>query len=272
MSQSHKPYAGGSIPENYETHLVPLLFLDYAADLASRVDVPKGGTVLETACGTGAVTRHLRTHLGDDVRLTVTDLAPSMVEQAQKIVGDHPGTEYQPADAIDLPFPGDSFDAVVCQFSLMLFPDKEKAMREAARVLKPGGSFVFNVWDKLERNALSRAVHEAVAEIYPDDPPLFLEAPYSYHDLSAISDSLQRSGFETIEIVVQPRDSKASSPRQVAAGLVAGSPLAIQVAERGTPSLEDATLAVEDAIEEEFGPGPISAPMQAFQICALADF
>ena len=86
MSQSHKPYAGGSIPENYETHLVPLLFLDYAADLASRVDVPKGGTVLETACGTGAVTRHLRTHLGDDVRLTVTDLAPSMVEQAQKIL------------------------------------------------------------------------------------------------------------------------------------------------------------------------------------------
>ncbi len=268
MSQEHKPYAGGSIPENYERYLVPLLFLDYAADLASRLDVPADGAVLETACGTGAVTRHLRARLRDTVRLTVTDLALPMVEQVQRIVGDHPGIEYRQADATDLPFPEDSFDAVICQFSLMLFPDKAKAMREAARVLRSGGRFVFNVWDRLERNGFSRAVHEAVSEIYPTDPPLFLEAPYSYYDLSVITDSLQQAGFDTIEIVVQPRDSKASDPHQVAAGLVAGSPLAIQVAERDTLSLEDATLAVEDAIARKFGSGPISAPMQAFQISA----
>ena len=268
MSQVHKPYAGGSIPENYERYLVPLLFLDYAADLASRLDVPADGAVLETACGTGAVTRHLRPRLRDNVRLTVTDLALPMVERVQRIVGDHPGIEYRKADATDLPFPEDSFDAVICQFSVMLFPDRAKAMREAARVLKSGGRFVFNVWDRLERNGFSRAVHEAVLEIYPTDPPRFLEAPYSYHDLSVITESLQQAGFDTVEIVVQPRDSKASNPHQVAAGLVAGSPLAIQVAERDALSLEDATLAVEDAIARKFGSGPISAPMQAFQISA----
>ncbi len=132
MNQVHRPYAGGSIPENYERHLVPLLFLDYGADLASRPDVPAGGAVLETACGTGAVTRHLQARLPEDSRFTVTDLAAPMVEHVRRVVGDHPNIAYRQADATDLPFPNDSFDAVICQFSLMLFPDKVKGMQEAA--------------------------------------------------------------------------------------------------------------------------------------------
>lgn len=150
----------------------------------------------------------------------------------------------------------------------MLFPDKVKGMREAARVLRPDGCFVFNVWDKLERNGFSNVVHEEVAQIFPDDPPRFLELPYSYYDLSAIVDALQQSGFGHIAIAVQPRESQASDPRQVAMGLVAGSPLANQVTDRGTYSLDDVTSTVEDAIARRFGSGLISAPMQAFQITA----
>lgn len=268
MSQQQRPYAGGSVPENYERYLVPLLFLDYAADLTSRLDVPIGGVVLETACGTGAVTRHLKAQLPENARLTVTDVAPQMVDQARQVVGDHPNVEYRQADATDLPFVNDAFDAVICQFSLMLFPDKAQGMREAARVLKSGGQFVFNVWDKLDLNGFSRAVHEAVAQIFPDDPPRFLEVPYSYHDLSAIVRGLQEVGFRTVDITVQPRESKATDPRHVAMGLVAGSPLANQVTERGSPSLEEVTAAVEGALAEKFGTGPITAPMQAFQISA----
>lgn len=268
MSQQQKPYAGGSVPENYERYLVPLLFLDYAADLASRLDVPVGGAVLETACGTGAVTRHLEAQLPEGARLTATDLAPPMVEMARQIVGDRPNMAYQQADATDLPFPPDSFDAVICQFSLMLFPDKVKGMREAARVLRPNGRFVFNVWDKLESNGFCGAVHEAVARIFPDDPPRFLEVPFSYHDLSAIVCDLQEAGFGTVEITVQPRESKAANPHQVAMGLVAGSPLAHQVTERGSLPLEEVVDAVERALSARFGSGPISAPMQAFQITA----
>lgn len=268
MSQEHRPYAGGSIPENYERHLVPLLFLDYAADLAMRVDVPEGGSVLETACGTGALTRHLVASLPDTVRLTVTDLTPQMVEHARRVVGADRAIEFQQADATDLPFPENSFDAVVCQFSLMLFPDRVKGMQEAARVLRPGGCFVFNVWDRLERNVFSRAVHEAMKDVFPDDPPDFLQAPFAYHDLTEIANNLQEAGFDVIEMVVQPRGSKASSPLQVAAGLVAGSPLANQVTDRGTLSLEEATRMVETMIAHSFGSGEISAPMQAFQISA----
>jgi ubiquinone/menaquinone biosynthesis C-methylase UbiE len=268
MSQQQRPYAGGSVPENYERHLVPLLFLDYGADLASRLDVPAGGAVLETACGTGAVTRQLQRRLPESATLTVTDLAPAMVDQARRIVGEHPGIEYREADAMELPFPDDAFDAVVCQFSLMLFPDRKQGMREAARVMKPGGRFAFNVWDRLELNGFSRAVHEAMAQIFPDDPPRFLEVPYSCHDLSTLVRELQEAGFEKIEITVQPRASEAIEARQVALGLVAGSPLANQVTERGAPSLEEVTAAVERAVAAEFGAGPIQAPMQAFQISA----
>ncbi len=268
MSRENKPYAGGPIPENYERHLVPLLFLDYAAELVADLNIPPGAAILETACGTGAVTRHLQPILEQIGRLTVTDLAPAMVEIVQQVVGEHPSVEYQQADATELHFADGLFDVVICQFSMMLLPDREKGIREAARVLKPGGRFVFNVWDKLERNSFSRAVHEAVAEIFPDDPPRFLEAPYSYHDLSEIVGSLQKNGFGDVDIAVQPRNSNASDAHQVAAGLVAGSPLAIEVAERGSPSVEEVTVAVEDAIAREFGPGPITAPMQAFHISA----
>lgn len=265
---SNRPYAGGSIPENYERHLVPLLFLDYGADLASRIsriDLPGGSTVLETACGTGAVTRFLPACLSDS-RVIVTDLAPSMVEQARQIVGDRPNFAYRQADATDLPFPDDMFDALICQFSLMLFPDKEQGMREAARVLKPGGRFLFNVWDRLEHNGFSQAVHELIGEVFPDDPPRFLEMPYAYHDLSAMVVALQQAEFGAVEIAVQPRESIASDAHQVATGLVAGSPLANQVTERG--SLEDTVAAIENAIARRFGSGEISAPMQAFQTSA----
>ena len=111
-------------------------------------------------------------------------------------------------------------------------------------------------------------MHQAVAQIYPDNPPRFLAIPYTYHDLSVIVAALQQAGFADVEIDVQPRESKAADPRQVAMGLVAGTPLANQVAERGSLSLEDATDAVADAIAQKFGSGPISAPMQAFQISA----
>ena len=268
MNQEDRPIFAGSIPENYERYLVPLIFSDYGADLASRPDLAVGGAVLETACGTGAVTRQLQARLPADCQLTVTDFAPPMVEQARAVVGDHPNIAYRQADATDLPFQDDMFDAVVCQFSVMFFPDKLKGMREAARVLKPEGRFIFNVGDGFERNGFSHAVHQAVAQIYPDNPPRFLAIPYTYHDLSVIVAALQQAGFADVEIDVQPRESKAADPRQVAMGLVAGTPLANQVAERGSLSLEDATDAVADAIAQKFGSGPISAPMQAFQISA----
>ena len=194
MNDSHRTFAG-SIPENYQRYLVPLIFEDYAADLAGRLELPDGGAVLETACGTGVVTRHLLAGLGDGARLTATDLNPGMIAQARTVLGEAPALALQEADATDLPFDDGAFDAVVCQFGVMFFPDKAKGYAEAARVLKPGGQYLFNVWDSLAHNRLSQAAHETVGALFPDDPPNFLELPFGYHDLSAILRALQAAGF-----------------------------------------------------------------------------
>ena len=119
---------------------MPLLFEDYAADLAQQLAVPSGGAVLELACGTGVVTKHLRSALPASTRLVATDLNPGMLETAQRMLRGVTGIEFQIADGTDLPFDDASFDAVVCQFGVMFFPDKARGFSEAARVLKPSGT------------------------------------------------------------------------------------------------------------------------------------
>ena len=267
MNQSHRTFAG-SIPENYQRYLVPLIFEDYAADLASRLSLPAGGAVLETACGTGVVTRHLLAALTDGARLTATDLNPGMIAEARKILGEAPGLGFQEADATALPFEDGAFDAVVCQFGVMFYPDKAKGYGEAARVLKPGGQYLFNVWDSLDRNRLPQAAHQAVGALFPEDPPNFLELPFGYHDLTAILRALQSAGFADVDIAVQPRTSRARSARDVVRAFCAGTPLANQLAQKETPSLDQVVESVTRALESEFGDGPIAAPMQAIQISA----
>ena len=267
MSQSHRSFAG-SIPENYQAYLVPLIFEDYAADLVARLDVADGASVLETACGTGVVTGQLLRHHVNRMRLIATDLNPGMIEQARAALGEPEGVTFETADATDLPFEDGTFDAVICQFGVMFYPDKAKGYREAARVLKPGGQYLFNVWDSLERNPLPRLVHNTVGALFPDDPPGFLELPFGYHDLSAIFRALQDVGFGAVELAVLPRPSRAPSARHVARALCAGSPLANELAQRPSKRPEDVSAAVERAVVEAFGDGPVESTMQAIRISA----
>ena len=161
MNTSHIEFVG-SIPEAYDTHLGPLLFQHYGADLARRLDVPAGGRVLETACGTGISTEHLRGTLPDSVEIVATDLNDAMLDYARAKRSDLANVSFRQADALDLPFEDASFDAVACQFGLMFFPDKAAGMAEALRVLKSGGMLGFNVWDSLDANEIARVAHETI--------------------------------------------------------------------------------------------------------------
>jgi SAM-dependent methyltransferase len=118
----------GSIPQHYDQGLGPLIFVDYAADIARRVASGHPTRVLETAAGTGIVTRKLRDALSNDARLTATDLNPPMLEVARAKFRAGEQVEFQPADATALPFADGSFDAVMCQFGIMFFPDKAKSL------------------------------------------------------------------------------------------------------------------------------------------------
>src|SRR5438128_697292 len=133
----------GSIPSNYDQYLGPFLFEPYAIDLVKRLPHQGLKNVLEIACGTGRVTQHLVGELADDGNLIATDLNPDMITLARQKVSDG-RIRWQAADAQQLPFGDNTFDAVVCQYGVMFFPDKPKAFAEAHRVLKNGGKFIFN--------------------------------------------------------------------------------------------------------------------------------
>ena len=163
----------GTIPDYYDWDLGPVIFVDFAADMARRVAACAAKRMLEIAAGTGIVTRQLRDLLPADARLTASDLNHSMLEVARAKFqpGDH--VDFQPADATTLPFPDAGFDAVVCQFGVMFFPDKEKSYREVHRVLAPHGRYLFSVWDSQRRNPFGRLMQEIMNGFFPVDPPQF---------------------------------------------------------------------------------------------------
>lgn len=264
MSESNSTDSSfvGAIPFNYDKYFVPLIFEDYAADMAKRVSSSSAESVLEIGAGTGVVTRHLRDLLPQDVRITATDLNDAMLDLAkEKFVADD-NIEFRQANAMSLPFADSSFDAVVCQFSIMFFPDKLEASREVARVLKPGGKYYFNVWDSYEHNHVAGTVQEAIASLYPNDPPRFYDLPYGYFQIDPIKTMLGEAGFGEINIAVLPRDSVSESSRHVAYAMTLGSPMYSQLVERPDHTTDHILDVVDQAVANAHGASPVKAKMQ----------
>ena len=255
----------GSIAKLYEEHLVPLLFEPYADDLARRVSARPVARVLEVAAGTGVVTRRLAAVLPAHVEIVATDLNPGMLEQAAAIGTARPVT-WRPADATSLPFDDASFDAVICQFGVMFFPDRAKAHSEAHRVLRPGGLYAFNVWDRLANNEIAEATEDALAAHFPSDPPRFLgRTPYGYYDPSVIRRDLAAGGFEAPPAIeTRAARSRASSSRSPAIAYCQGTPLRGEIEARG--DLAAATEFAAHEIARRFGSDSIDAGIQAFVI------
>jgi ubiquinone/menaquinone biosynthesis C-methylase UbiE len=257
----------GSIPENYDRYLGPVLNDPYAVDLVSRLNVPADASVLELACGTGILTRRLRDRLGPDARLVATDLNEAMLNYAARKFKPGEGIEWKQADAADLLFKDQSFDAVVCQFGLMFVPDKEKALSEIYRVLKPGGTFLFNVWDAIEYNELPHLAHAIIADFFDDNPPDFYEIPFSFHDVETIQSFLSAAGFSEMEFYLLRLEAESPSAEEVARGLVHGNPMINVLRERRETRIPEIEAAVAAAVAAQCGDDPVRARMQAL-ICS----
>jgi SAM-dependent methyltransferase len=254
----------GSIPRLYDTYLVPLIFEPYAADLVNRLRARPLSHVLEMAAGTGVVTRALASALPESVAIIATDLNQAMLDQASQ-VGTKRAVEWRQADAMQLPFRDETFDAVVCQFGVMFFPEKAKAFSEARRVLKPGGVFIFNVWDRITENEFADTVTTALESLFPEDPPRFLvRTPHGYHDRRTIGRDLAKAGF-----VAPPRidtvaaRSRATSARVAAMAYCQGTPLRNEIEARDASRLGEATDIAAEAIAKRFGRGPVDGKIQA---------
>jgi SAM-dependent methyltransferase len=258
----------GSIPELYDRYLGPLIIEPYAHDLAARVAALAPARVLETAAGTGVATRALVRALPTGVAIVATDLNKPMLDFAASRT-DAANVTWRQADALTLPFGEGTFDAVACQFGAMFFADKVAAYREARRVLRPGGRFLLNVWDRIEHNELAYVVTEAVASLFPEDPPLFLtRTPHGYHDTGMIIDELRAAGFAQVAIETVERRSWAASPRHPAVGFCQGSPLRSEIEARDPGRLGETTDAAARAVAARFGDGPFEGRIQAHVIVA----
>jgi len=254
----------GSIPKLYEEYLVPLIFEPYAADLVNRVASQSLARVLEIAAGTGVVTRKLASVLPESVSIVATDLNQAMLDLASKVGTKRP-VEWRQADAMQLPFQESVFDAVLCQFGVMFFPEKSKAFSEVRRVLRSGGVFMFNVWDRIEENEFAHTVTKALEALFPKDPPRFLaRTPHGYYDLANIERDLKHGGFlaspHTNTVAAR---SKAASPRIPAIAYCQGTPLRNEIEARDKSRLDAATDIATEAIAERFGLGSVDGKIQA---------
>jgi ubiquinone/menaquinone biosynthesis C-methylase UbiE len=268
MAESDKVFAG-SIPKFYDTLMVPLIFEAYAANMAELVAAFSPDAVLETAAGSGAVTRALAPRLKSDVRYVVTDLNQPMLDYAAARQGFDGRIEWRQADALALPFEDASFDVVCCQFGAMFFPNRVGGYAEARRVLRRGGSFVFNVWDRIEENAFADDVTNAVAAVFPHDPPRFLaRTPHGYHDVAHIRDELRLAGFADIRIETRAEVSRSPTAQEVATAYCQGTPLRSEIEARDASLLQFATDRAAQAITDRHGEGVVAGKIQAHVIVA----
>jgi ubiquinone/menaquinone biosynthesis C-methylase UbiE len=251
----------GSVPQNYDKYLGPVLFEPYALDLVSRINSAKN--ILEIACGTGRVTKHLLNALPADGKLVATDLNTDMITVAKTIADDR-RIEWRVVDAQDLPFDDNSFDHIICQFGMMFFPDKPKAMEETYRVLQPGGKYIFNVWDSLEVNPRSAIIKTIMEELMGDDAPDFLKkGPYSWYDKDEITNLLKRWGFKNIKLDVVSKTGYYETADDLVNGFVKGSPLSAYLAEQPAELRQKITATLLAGVKSEFGENKLESPMQA---------
>ena len=268
MSQFDKVFIG-SIPRIYDDYLVPLIFQGFAQDLGQRAANLSPIAVLETAAGSGVVTRALAPKLSQGCRYVVTDLNQPMLDLAAARQGADARITWRQADALALPFDDAVFDVVCCQFGAMFFPDRVRGYREVRRVLEPGGHWLFNVWDRIEENIFANDVTNALAEFFPSDPPRFLaRTPHGYHDVPLIREELHSAGFSNVTIEPRREQSRASSARVAAVAYCQGTPLRNEIEARGADKLQAATEYAAAAIASRHGNGEVAARIQGFVMTA----
>lgn len=270
MASTHSSFTG-SIPEIYDAHLGPMLFEFPAKDLANRVKdkISAESKVLEVACGTGISTHYLREALPQNVHITATDLNPAMLDFAKNKHANLSGVTFEIADALSLPFDDQVFDAVICQFGIMFFPDKGEGLSEMARTLKPGGILAFNVWDSMEQNRSVALAHETITSFFEIDPPQFLTIPFGFYDVDHIKSLMTQTGFTNIESHIISETVEGLDATHIAKGFVEGNPGVIEINERATVEVSLVTKATADALEKAYGSSPLEIKFQEIVFTAI---
>ena len=263
MSGLETRFSGG-VPENYDRGLGPFIFEHYARQMAERCGALNPRHVLETAAGTGIVSRFVRECIAPDSSLVATDLNQPMLDYAAAKLGADAAINFAAADACQLPFDDGQFDAVVCQFGVMFYPDRQSSYEEAFRVLKAGGSYLFSVWDTWAENPFAEIAYDVGAEFCADDPPAFYKVPFCYNDIDTITQALDLAGFVDCETERLAHTQALFDVNLFAKGIVDGNPLREELLERDiepTSVCDRMSKVLQDRLGE-------SMPLQAIFVTA----
>lgn len=262
------PVFTASMPEHYDRHL-GAQFGPFADELARRMPAQPGGDVLELACGTGLLTRRLRGRLQPSVRLVSTDVSRPMLGYARARLADVPGIEWREADAMALPFGDAEFGALACAFGAMFMPDKAAFFREARRVLRPGGSVLFSVWNRIEENRHAQASARIIQSLFPGDPEANFATPYSMCDPAKIRAWLEQTGFDEVAIDPVRLPLGRVSARDLATGAVYGTPRASLLEKKGA-SLPEVVERIAAELAQVGGADPYVGEGSALMVGARA--
>lgn len=253
----------GDIPANYQAGLGPVLFEDYARDLVERVRELTPTRVLELAAGTGVVSRKLRDALPERALMVITDLNAPMLDVARAKFEPGENVVFATSDAMKLDFPDSDFDLIVSQFGVMFFPDKRVAFREALRVLRPNGIYVFNTWATMEENPYARIVNEVMQHWFPENPPVFYRVPFSYGDPEVVKADAMAAGFTRVAFETVSLRQRVADYGQFSKGLIYGNPVINEINAARSVNAETVRAEVVRGLEEAFGPAPATMPLKA---------
>jgi ubiquinone/menaquinone biosynthesis C-methylase UbiE len=256
----------GEAAANYDHYLGPLLFEPYAIDLISRLETAGVHSVLEIASGTGRVTRHLRNHFGRHVKLTASDFNADMLQVAKnKLAGE--SIEFRIEDAQSLSFSDQSFDLVVCQFGLMFLQDKKKGLREALRVLKPGGTFIFNTWDKTENVPMLKIIfNDTILPFFKGEDTNRFLVPFSLHDETVLKGWMEEIGFEDVKTSRVVLKSSSLSPKEIVNAFFIKHSLGEAVITKDPAAFDKIAAEMEQKIERQFGKANLDIELAAFMV------
>jgi ubiquinone/menaquinone biosynthesis C-methylase UbiE len=168
-----------SAAEFYDEFFVPAIFGEWAPRVVAAANLRPGMRVVDVACGTGVLTLAAADAVTPGGEAVGVDLNPGMLAVARRKA---PDIAWHQGAAESLSFGDGSFDAAVSQFGVMFFTDREAALREMWRVLRPRGRLVVTLWGSLEDTPGYAGMTRLLARLFGDSIADLLRAPYSLGD------------------------------------------------------------------------------------------
>ena len=260
-----------SIPQNYEDYLTSFIFDPYAEDLLERIDTTAGTTgfnnVLELACGTGSLTKQLLAHLPSTTHLIATDLQPDMISIAKiSVAKRHPAALNLTWDTVDMTnilYADNRFDLIICQFGLMLVPEKLKALTEMHRVLRPGGRLLFSVWSDIRYNQIWDITGSVIGSFIGTNPMLHDPGPFSMADANIGLEGLKKAGFPDAKVTTVDKTGQIETAAMAVKGITEGLPVWMAISQKDPSLPAKVQAALEQELVNRLGDHPLQSSLQA---------